>query len=223
MLFRSKNAASRKHLASLVERLRESDLRLLTEEGGWTIAQALGHLAFWDRSMATRWRMVADAASDDRAIEPIGIPDTMMDAINIPLAGLVDAWTSQIGAGIGRQALEAAEEVDALVVELAGRLPDRLALDRPSVVNRWSHREAHLAEVEKALAAGRPDAAAADRSYVARNDSSLARLRIEVKEAGQGLAEYALILALIAIVAISALLFLGGGINSILSAIGSSH
>ena len=39
---------------------------------------------------------------------------------------------------------------------------------------------------------------------------------------GQGLAEYALILALVAIVAISALLFLGGGINSILSVIGSS-
>jgi Flp pilus assembly pilin Flp len=41
-------------------------------------------------------------------------------------------------------------------------------------------------------------------------------------DGGQGLAEYALILALIAIVAISALLFLGGGINSILSVIGSS-
>ena len=40
---------------------------------------------------------------------------------------------------------------------------------------------------------------------------------------GQGLAEYALNLALIAIVAISALLFLGGGLESILSAIGTSH
>ena len=36
-------------------------------------------------------------------------------------------------------------------------------------------------------------------------------------EEGQGLAEYALILALIAIVAIVALLFLGGSINGILS------
>jgi len=41
-------------------------------------------------------------------------------------------------------------------------------------------------------------------------------------EEGQGLAEYALILALIAIVAILALLFLGGQISSILSIIGSS-
>jgi pilus assembly protein Flp/PilA len=39
---------------------------------------------------------------------------------------------------------------------------------------------------------------------------------------GQGLAEYALILALIAIVAIVALLFLGGAISNILSSVGSS-
>ena len=41
-------------------------------------------------------------------------------------------------------------------------------------------------------------------------------------EEGQGLAEYALILALIAIVAILALLFLCGQISKILSVIGSS-
>jgi pilus assembly protein Flp/PilA len=39
---------------------------------------------------------------------------------------------------------------------------------------------------------------------------------------GQGLAEYALILALIAIVAIIALLFLGGAISGILSTVGNS-
>ncbi len=42
------------------------------------------------------------------------------------------------------------------------------------------------------------------------------------REAGQGLAEYALILALIAIVAIVALIFLGGQISGILSTIGQS-
>ena len=39
---------------------------------------------------------------------------------------------------------------------------------------------------------------------------------------GQGLAEYALILALIAIVAIVALLFLGGQISGILNTVGKS-
>jgi pilus assembly protein Flp/PilA len=41
-------------------------------------------------------------------------------------------------------------------------------------------------------------------------------------EEGQGLAEYALILALIAIIAIAALIFLGGQISSILSTIGAA-
>jgi pilus assembly protein Flp/PilA len=41
-------------------------------------------------------------------------------------------------------------------------------------------------------------------------------------ESGQGLAEYALILALIAIVAIVALIFLGGQISKILNAVGLS-
>ena len=41
-------------------------------------------------------------------------------------------------------------------------------------------------------------------------------------ERGQGLAEYALILALIAIIAIAALIFLGGEISAILSEIGAN-
>ena len=41
-------------------------------------------------------------------------------------------------------------------------------------------------------------------------------------EEGQGLAEYALILALIAIVAIVALIFLGNQVSQILSTVGTS-
>jgi pilus assembly protein Flp/PilA len=42
------------------------------------------------------------------------------------------------------------------------------------------------------------------------------------KDEGQGLAEYALILALIAIVAINALIILGSQVSTILSTVGSS-
>ena len=42
------------------------------------------------------------------------------------------------------------------------------------------------------------------------------------EEEGQGLAEYALILALIAIVAIVALLFMGGQVSGILNTVGKS-
>ncbi|HEY8135392.1 MAG TPA: Flp family type IVb pilin [Candidatus Limnocylindrales bacterium] len=44
---------------------------------------------------------------------------------------------------------------------------------------------------------------------------------IRSDERGQGLAEYALILALIAVLAIAAVTFLGGQINSILSNVGN--
>jgi pilus assembly protein Flp/PilA len=49
----------------------------------------------------------------------------------------------------------------------------------------------------------------------------LAKLFRVSGEEGQSLAEYALILALIAVVAIAALLFLGGQISAILSQIGA--
>lgn len=45
---------------------------------------------------------------------------------------------------------------------------------------------------------------------------------VQADDEGQGLAEYALILALIAIVAIVALIFLGGQISDKLSAVGVS-
>ena len=52
--------------------------------------------------------------------------------------------------------------------------------------------------------------------------TSLADLIPAVDHRGQGLAEYALILALIAIVAIVALIFLGGQVSTILSTVGDS-
>jgi pilus assembly protein Flp/PilA len=50
----------------------------------------------------------------------------------------------------------------------------------------------------------------------------ISSLHLDRDEDGQGLAEYALILALIAIVAIIALIFLGGQVSTILSKVGTS-
>ena len=46
--------------------------------------------------------------------------------------------------------------------------------------------------------------------------------RLEGRERGQGLTEYALILVLIALVSILALIFLGGQLSQILSRVGDS-
>ena len=52
--------------------------------------------------------------------------------------------------------------------------------------------------------------------------SRFTALRGPWSDDGQGLAEYALILALIAIIAIIALLFMGGSVSKILSSLGKS-
>jgi pilus assembly protein Flp/PilA len=49
----------------------------------------------------------------------------------------------------------------------------------------------------------------------------MARFSLQ-REEGQGLAEYALILSLIAVVVIAVLLFMGGNIKTILSTIGAA-
>ena len=50
---------------------------------------------------------------------------------------------------------------------------------------------------------------------------AFSRARARTAQAGQGLAEYALILALIAIASIVAITFMGGSINSMLSDLGN--
>ncbi len=50
----------------------------------------------------------------------------------------------------------------------------------------------------------------------------LRSIALRDEEEGQGLAEYALILALIAVIAIIALIFLGGQVQTLLSNVGNS-
>ncbi len=175
--FVERNAASRRRLASLVERLRDADMALLTEEGGWTVAQVLAHMAFWDRSTGARWRVAQEAAAEGKPLDPRGVPYDLLEGINPPLVELVDAWSGRLGTAVAREALNSAESVDALIESLVASVPDVLVADKPNLVGRWAHREAHLEQLERALAAGRPAAAPADRSYIARNEASLARLR----------------------------------------------
>jgi pilus assembly protein Flp/PilA len=76
---------------------------------------------------------------------------------------------------------------------------------------------AHIVQVDPSLEARAHSSGGF--SYMAFMQRFLAALR---REDGQGLAEYALILALIAIVAIIALIFLGSQVSSILSTVGNS-
>jgi uncharacterized damage-inducible protein DinB len=152
--FVERNAESRRRLADLVGRLTTADMARDTapsEEGSWNVAQVLGHLAFWDRSMETRWIAAKEAAGERGAFEPASLPSDVADAVNLPLATLLGAWTAHIGVDVGAQALAAAESLDALLVELVDMLPAGLTTEKPHLVNRWLHREPHLAAVEAAI------------------------------------------------------------------------
>jgi uncharacterized damage-inducible protein DinB len=175
--FVERNAAARRRLASLAERLRDSDMQLPTEEGGWTAAQVLAHVAFWDRSNTARWRAALAAAEQGQPLDPVGIPYALLDGLTPPLIEMVGAWSGRLGTAVANEALAAAEEADALIESVAAIVPDTLIAEKPNLVNRWNHREAHVEQVERALAAGRPGAAAVDGSYLARNEASLERLR----------------------------------------------
>jgi len=184
--FVERNAASRRRLAALVEQLRDEDMSIPTEpteEGSWTVAQVLGHLAFWDRSLEARWLMArdasvaGDAAGESGPIEPTYLPGGITEAVNRPLAALIEAWTGKLGQSIGTEAVAAAESLDALIEELADRLPPGVATVLPRLLNRWIHRESHIDQIERGLAAHRPASVSVDGGFHERNDSSRARLQ----------------------------------------------
>ena len=108
---------------------------------GWTVAVTLGHLAFWDRqrlSLLRRW-----AAGELRAGAYDG--DVFNDAMQ-PLLELIPPQQAATAA------LQAAEEIDALLLTLSDDLIEA-SLARPDAPNldRGSHRKHHLDLVERAL------------------------------------------------------------------------
>jgi uncharacterized damage-inducible protein DinB len=177
--FAAKNAASRRHLASIVERLRVEDLALPTEpteEGSWNVAQVLAHILFWDLSMADRWRRALERAGESGPVHIEGVPMDLTDCVNLPLASLVEFWGGTIGLDVGARALATAENLDRLIEENVNRLPPGALAARPNAAHRSGHREGHLDQIERALAAARPAAAAADTAYLGRNETSRERL-----------------------------------------------
>jgi hypothetical protein len=138
--FVTENRRERARLIALVARLTDEELSLPLEMG-WTIASALGHLAFWDQRslvLMRKWKQdgVAPSPVDD---------DVTNDAL-LPLCLVIPP---RIAANL---AVAAAEAVDreleqasaAWIAEIAA-LGDRFRLWRSI------HRRAHLDQIEAKL------------------------------------------------------------------------
>jgi hypothetical protein len=139
--FAESNRVQTERLRKLAGRLDAEGLALRLPNG-WTVAVALAHLAFWDRQrlcLLRRWAAGNWCHG--------GYDGELFNEVLLPfLEAMPPAQAAQI-------ALRSAEEVDAFlrtvpdgVVEAALARPDRPNL------NRGSHREGHLDQIEKVLA-----------------------------------------------------------------------
>lgn len=135
------NRLQRERLAALVETLDDAALRIRLPNG-WTVAGALGHLAFWDRQRLCLIRRWADGDFRSGAYDS----DVFNDAVQ-PLLEMIPP--KQIAAA----AVRAAEEVDALLLKLPDDMIEE-TLARPDAphVNRGEHRGHHIDRIEQALA-----------------------------------------------------------------------
>ena len=147
-----RNAASRRRLIALVDRIGPADLTSHTspsEAGSWTVGQTLGHLAFWDRFVASRWRAALAVRPGN---EPGPMPDDLADLLNSALEPMLAALGAASGDFIRAEAVAAAEAIDDLIAGLPGEASmTRIVAERPRLLDRSVHRNEHLDAIERVL------------------------------------------------------------------------
>jgi hypothetical protein len=139
-----RNAEGLKRLRALVERLSDRDLSR-DLGGGWTVAVALAHLAFWDRYLAARW----EHALREGLSAPEAVPDFVPRFINEAALG---AWQVCLPREAARLALAAAGHIEGLLAKIdPSQAATALASGRPSLVDRTLHWFEHMEQIERAL------------------------------------------------------------------------
>lgn len=137
------NNRSRARLRRVIEEATERDLTA-DLGGGWSVATALAHLAFWDHRAAVlfrRWR--ANGVSPS----PVDV-----DSVNEALQPLLVTIPPRQAA---RTALAAAEAADQEVATFPESWVGPVAALTSSIrLRRATHREEHLDQIERALGRG---------------------------------------------------------------------
>ncbi len=133
-----RNAEATGRLSALVERIEVGDLdRSLG--GGWTVGFALAHLAFWDARQHVALQGYAGGEGfppEDKAVN--GTLEAVAPMLHGPAAGL--------------EAVRAARLVDATVAGLSeGQRTSLIGEGVGFAVQRWLHREDHIAQIEAVL------------------------------------------------------------------------
>jgi Mycothiol maleylpyruvate isomerase N-terminal domain len=142
-----RNAAGLARLRTFVEHVSDAELdRDLG--GGWTVATALAHLAFWDRFVTARW---AFALREGLQLLP-ALPDSTENLINE--AALAD-WQACPPRRAAHQALDAAEAATQLIAGLNDEAVSAVqASGHVRHLDRSLHLHDHLDQIERALSQG---------------------------------------------------------------------
>ena len=141
--FIERNKQERERLRDLVARLTGDDLRRLVTDR-WTVADMLGHMAFWDA-----WALsLAEKLELALPFEPADDGPEDVDQVNAAVRALVGALSPR---QVAELAVRLAEETDRRVATLDPRQlwPDDPAC--PLNPMRASHRAEHLDQIEAAL------------------------------------------------------------------------
>ncbi len=136
----SDNAMVTTRLEALVARLSDADLAR-DLGGGWTVAVALSHLAFWDRRIA----YMLDRWTRD------GTPHEELDddVVNNALEAMHQAVEPRAAA---RLAVESAQAADAAITRAPDAIANQLiAEDHAYLLRRAGHRTDHIEQIEAVL------------------------------------------------------------------------
>ena len=136
----SKNDAERRRLADVIARLSDEDLVRPLPAGEWTIVDALGHLAFYDRrSQVLLEKFLREGVSP----APYDY-QTINDA-------LLPIFRRMPPRAVAEEALAAAEAADAAAARVSPELLAEIETRNEVMPNRWKHRKDHLDEIQAAL------------------------------------------------------------------------
>ncbi|MGA2974358.1 MAG: DinB family protein [Spirochaetia bacterium] len=133
------NAAWREKLSALVDHLSDADMARAAGGRGWTVGGLLGHLAFWDQRallLLDKWKKEGIAAS------PMDI-----DVVNESMQPFLNAISPREVRWLVKEASIAVDAaIDALDPAFLARIE---AEGKPVRLNRGTHREHHMAQIEK--------------------------------------------------------------------------
>jgi hypothetical protein len=139
--YNEENQKARGRLQKLVNSISDEELKYIIYQEGWTVAAALGHIAFWDERrlvLIRRWERGEYEYSD--------INGVAMDTVNDALVPLFLSVPVRV---MAEMVIASAEKIDKEIAGLSPELMARIeAVNDPFFLNRAKHRNMHLDEIE---------------------------------------------------------------------------